>query len=245
MLIPLFKISLPSNIAVVFSVLMHIASFDIFPTEWLFDKIFKDLEHTNPLTVNFEAVGFESLWLIYNLGSITIIILGLPFLMLFVLILSALGKYFHKAEAASHYLKRKLFWNAFIRLITESYTMLIIGCMINSKHIKWYNLSAGINSLLVYLIFIVLISYPIFIVYYLNKYFNQLNTAQFKSQFGEAYQGLALDKRDNILYYLKIRRMRIFSPYGKPYSYLCQSVSQSVCLSPISDRTLYSSIWDK
>ena len=43
-LIPLFKISLPANIAVIFNILMSIAAFDIIPTDWLFDEIFSDLQ---------------------------------------------------------------------------------------------------------------------------------------------------------------------------------------------------------
>ena len=90
--------------------------------------------------------------------------------MLMVPILHALSYYFQYAEVASYKLKEKLFWNSILRLITETYTILIIGCMISSKNLKWYNFSAGINSFFVYVIFIVLIVFPFFIVGYLNRY---------------------------------------------------------------------------
>ena len=60
---------------------MKLAAFDMIPIEFLYDKIF-DLPPTEPLSSNFEAVGFESLYIIYNLGSITLITLSIPLLML-------------------------------------------------------------------------------------------------------------------------------------------------------------------
>ena len=74
---------MPSNIALVFYVLMRIAAIDVIPTDNLYDTLF-DLEPTEPLSINFEAVGFESMWLIYNLGSITLFACSIPLLMMLV-----------------------------------------------------------------------------------------------------------------------------------------------------------------
>ena len=76
-------------------------------------------------------------------------------------------------------LKLKLFWNPFITLITESYTILIIGCMINSKHLKWNSWSAGANSSAFYIILVMLVTYPVFIIYHLNRYYDQMKSVQF------------------------------------------------------------------
>ena len=82
-MLPLFKIIMPSNLALVFYILMRIAAIDVIPTDGLYDTVF-NLEPTEPLSINFAAVGFESLWLIYNLGSVTLIACLILALMLLV-----------------------------------------------------------------------------------------------------------------------------------------------------------------
>ena len=82
-MLPLFNVSLPANIGMVFYILMRIAAIDIIPTDTIYDATF-DLEPTEPVSINFAAVGLESKWLIYNLGSITLIALFIVFLMILV-----------------------------------------------------------------------------------------------------------------------------------------------------------------
>ena len=59
---------------------MSIAAFELVETKGLYDLIL-DLPITDPLSPNFEAVGFESLFIIYNLGSVTLVALIVSFLM--------------------------------------------------------------------------------------------------------------------------------------------------------------------
>ena len=78
---PLFKNILPVNIAVIYNMLMKIAAFEMFQTEKIVDQML-DLPPTEPLTPNFGTVGFESLLLLYNLGSITVIAILVPLVMI-------------------------------------------------------------------------------------------------------------------------------------------------------------------
>ena len=74
---PLFKSVLPANISIVYNMIMKIAAFELFPTDTIVDKLF-ELPTTQPLTPNFGTVGFESLLLLYNLGSLTVIAILVP-----------------------------------------------------------------------------------------------------------------------------------------------------------------------
>ena len=74
---------------------MKIAAFDMINTDGIYDTIL-DLPPSKPLSPNFEAVGFESIFLIYNMGSITLIIMIIPFMMLFVWALTFVPKRFQK-----------------------------------------------------------------------------------------------------------------------------------------------------
>lgn len=65
---PMFNVIIPANAAQLFNVLMQIAAFDPIPAEdtigaWL------ELEETGPFATQFEAMGFESFFCIFNLGT--------------------------------------------------------------------------------------------------------------------------------------------------------------------------------
>ena len=169
---------MPYNISQVFKVIMHIAAFDILPTDYLFGLIYK-VEHTDPLSPNFDAMGFESLWLIYNLGTLFLLGMIVPLLMLSLPLFKFLSFYSEKGEKCYKLLDRWLFWNLPIRVFTESYTILIIGCMISSKSLVWTNFAYAFNSACVYLLLVILIGYPCLILYTLNRYYGQLDNKYF------------------------------------------------------------------
>ena len=73
---PLFKIVLPANIGVFFGYIITIASFDLIPIDNFVDE-YGGLSPVEPINENFEAIGFESLYLLINLGT------GLVFVLLF------------------------------------------------------------------------------------------------------------------------------------------------------------------
>jgi len=58
-LIPTFKVTPPPNAADYFNFIMVIASFDLIPTEPIYDYLLS-VDELGALTDNFEAVGFES-----------------------------------------------------------------------------------------------------------------------------------------------------------------------------------------
>ena len=188
-LLPLFRITLPSNIAIVFNLLMKIAAFDVIRTDGLYDQIL-DLPHTEPLTPNFEAVGFESLLLLYNLGSISLIALALLLTMIGVHVLTYVPTRFHRIHNFANKLEKALYWNSFIRIMTESFMVVLICCMINTSHLSWLSVSEAINSTLVILIFGFVIGFTCWLLYTINRYFYQLENVTFKSRYGTAYEGL-------------------------------------------------------
>ena len=170
-MLPLFNISTPHNLEMVFKILMDIAAFDILPTDDIFGLVYK-VEHTDPLSANFEAMGFESLWLIYNLGTLFLIALSIPIFMALLPAFKLISFYFSCSDKVYEGLKKMLFWNYTIRILTESYTILIIGCMISSTSLIWTNFAYSFNSGLVYLFYFILIGYPPLILYYMNKHYD-------------------------------------------------------------------------
>ena len=68
---PLFKTNIPANAGLFFKQIMQIAAFDLIEINEPLDKLL-DLDPTEPINENFEAVGFESIYLLNNMGTLAI-----------------------------------------------------------------------------------------------------------------------------------------------------------------------------
>ena len=83
---PLFKIVLPATVGIFFGYIMQIASFDLIPIDnWLEEH--GGMTPVDPINSNFEAVGFESMYILINLGTILVLILLFPTLIIVDIIL--------------------------------------------------------------------------------------------------------------------------------------------------------------
>ena len=80
-LMPLFKVNLPANVGIFFGYIMMIASFDLVPVDSFVDE-YGGMTPTEPINENFEAVGFESLYVLINLGTILILVIVFPILII-------------------------------------------------------------------------------------------------------------------------------------------------------------------
>ena len=92
---PLLHIELPALCGIFFGFLMQIASFDLIPIDNYID------EHTpmtpkDPINQNFEAVGFESLYVIINLGSMLILFVLFPTLAIAEIIMRFIPSFYLK-----------------------------------------------------------------------------------------------------------------------------------------------------
>ena len=62
-----------------FGILMQIAAFDAIPTDMIYDDYVFGPQDGDPINEDFESVGFESIWIVPNLGSLGFYILLIPF----------------------------------------------------------------------------------------------------------------------------------------------------------------------
>ena len=68
-LLPLFKVNIPANALLLFNKIMEIAAFDIIEINDTLNQLL-NLEPTGPYSKNFDSVGFESIYLLNNLGAL-------------------------------------------------------------------------------------------------------------------------------------------------------------------------------
>ncbi len=90
--IPLFSLSFPVNVFLIFSMIIDMSNFSFFKTDSV-DSAFFSFTPTAPVNENFEAIGYESRNSIKNLGMLFWYIpsIGIMFGMLF--IMGKLSKY--------------------------------------------------------------------------------------------------------------------------------------------------------
>ena len=62
---------MPANAQIFFNQINKIASFDIIDMDPIINKLL-NLNETEPLNANFEAIGFQSMYFLNNMGSLTI-----------------------------------------------------------------------------------------------------------------------------------------------------------------------------
>lgn len=60
---------------------MQIASFDILPTDSFYDEFF-DIAETEAINQNFDNLGFNSMFFLYNMGSLSIAWFVIPVLII-------------------------------------------------------------------------------------------------------------------------------------------------------------------
>jgi len=116
--------------------LMEISAFDIVPMEEFYDFVFPNVNKTEPINENFDAIGFSSMLFLYNSGSIMLSLIAIPLLAICFLVLIPYYRNGY-AKSAYHKLKSYLFWNGTWQTINGTYTILWMCVLINTKHVSF------------------------------------------------------------------------------------------------------------
>ena len=66
-----FDLQMPANVQMFFNQINKVASFDLIDIEPLINKVL-NLNETEPMNANFEALGLESMYFLNNMGSLVI-----------------------------------------------------------------------------------------------------------------------------------------------------------------------------
>ncbi len=96
-----------------------------------------NLNETEPVNANFEAIGFQSIYFLNNMGSLligfliyfaalTVILILQPFLNKKIWV----NKYFMK-------LKKMFLYNSFVAMMIESYSLICVCCLIACYNISF------------------------------------------------------------------------------------------------------------
>jgi hypothetical protein len=98
------------------------------------------------LSPNFAQIGITQIHFLYNLGSLILAFVVIPFLLLLYPILAPCKK-FTRVENFRRKIWTWVFWSQTIATITESYLILVVCVAINTLHVSFFFLTFAIDAI--------------------------------------------------------------------------------------------------
>ena len=190
-MMPLFKVEMPANAGIFFAHMMQIAAFDFYDFSDHIHELFQ-IEPTDPLSPNFEAIGFESQYFLVNMGSMVLFYLFFFLLVLLslILMLCCSSKRCKRVGKFRASLKRKIYWGQLITLMNESYSILFICVLINAKVLSYDTKGLAVMSVLCAIFLSLSILVPFIFTVHLCRNSKELHKKKWFESYGAFYQGL-------------------------------------------------------
>ena len=223
---PLLNLRFPANADLILSSFMSIASFDIIPTDSLYDWLF-NLEDDGAHTDQLEIMGYESKNLIDNLGMVFLInLIGLAaFATLGVLSYSKTLRYrSYRFIALRKKLYNFLIWNGPIRFFLEGYIEYALSSMINIHRLSFATFGNIVDSTFTIFYFVVCFAMPFYFMYFFWKNRYYLSDKDFMAKYEAAYEGCKTQFTSTVFYSFNFmfRRLVLCTAiiFGRDYPYL-------------------------
>ena len=200
---PLIHVMMPANANKLFSILVKIATFDLFPAEFVIEGIEEKLSITHDeifLTENFVEFGFDSTTPMMNLELIFIIYLILLAFPLVPLLLKALFFWCETCKKVIARINKTMYFNTYLRIGMETYLELAVVVLLRFRHLLFTSYSEIVHSSIAIFLMLIVVALPIFPLVFTQLKFASLTSARIKSMCGDMYLGLKVTERTAILY---------------------------------------------
>ena len=129
---------------VFYGYIFQVMSFDPIDCDDFFDQNLQ-LKHTEPLSYNFDKIGYGSLYSIRNFGSLGFVFLVAPAIITVANLVGLCN--FESCKKLRAYVNKALFWNGILGFLCENFMLMCISWMLNVTHFEWDGLGDSINSL--------------------------------------------------------------------------------------------------
>ena len=175
----LINVAIPANILMVYTVFFEIANFDLIPMDWatdLLNQAFIDVDNNKYVYLSSNALdnGFE------RTNPINNMVTPISFAVITVIVMSLLklASYCHE-KLLNVYLKikRRVYWNHFLRLFAEEYIVISLACMIKMNAFDLSNYYECFNSVFALLLLLFTVIFPLSVSRFLWKKHSEGNIA--------------------------------------------------------------------
>ena len=174
------------------------------PVDSFYEKMLENLEaesYVDSLTEKLESLGFETTWMIPNLGSVIFIFVNYFILLGVLLVMKALTYCFpDKIRGRAHSLSKFLLWRWPIRFLKDSWAVVAICCLVNVAYSSWSTIESRLNSAFAVIMLAFMMLYPALMQLYLYFKRHLLRDREFKDRFHAAYGGLIIVKNKFVVY---------------------------------------------
>ena len=144
----------------------------------------------------FAEVGFETTWSLYNFGSLAIFLSFFPILVVTDLILRLLRKRSKKARIIQQKISSSIYWNASIRVVIESYVILLLSALINAvttSEMRWDKPGTKFITINTIFFLVLCMSFPFVATAFLYFNFHKTKDQKFFDTYGALYEGFRLN----------------------------------------------------
>ena len=152
---------------------MGVSTFQVYDFTSFFNNVFKlDANGNDPLTYQFEVMGYNSKYIIINFGTLcwTLFYTPLVYFGLRLVVRCGLGNWFPRLNDQLDKEKNSMFYNAWIQLLNETFLFLGTCGAINLSYLYFNNYGNAINSLLSVAVLLIISVFPVYILcHYLPK----------------------------------------------------------------------------
>ena len=167
-MLPLTKVTLPANARIFFESIFQIAAFDFYDlNDFWHEKL--NIEPTEPFNDNFNELGFESRYMLNNMGTMFFFILLYPVLYTLQRLISLCKKCNKPADRTHRKLKKMLFYRLPITVMIESYGILAICCLLALPVIDFTSSGLAVQSSICLFFLIFILTVPYYLIRYVIK----------------------------------------------------------------------------
>ena len=95
-----------------------------------------NIDGNDALNSNFEAIGFQSRYFVYNIGSMILTYIALPILSVITALLKACSKKHRCVAIVYNKIREQIYWNGTIKMLTETYVIVVMCVLINTTYVS-------------------------------------------------------------------------------------------------------------
>ena len=160
----LINVAYPATATIFFGMLMGVLTFQFYDFSDFYNRILQldpDSRGSNPLNNQFYMLGYNTLYIIQNFGSLCWTIFIAPVGWAFAsLIVSFTKGQFIGVRAKFN---RLMFYNYWIGFLNETCIFLAVCAALNLVYFKWHTYGEAVNSLVALIFGLALILFPFFV----------------------------------------------------------------------------------
>lgn len=191
----MIEVAYPASVIVFFGQLIEVINFQIYDFGNFYNRVFAldpESQGNQPLTDLFDNLGYQSLFIIQNFGTLCWTLLITPAVWACSTFLAKISR--QKFSRFRNKWSNIMFFNGWISIIKDTYLFLAVCVCLNSYYLRWNSFGEIFNSVLALTFGAALVLYSTLLPVFYNTKSSQLaiqtRDQSFNEKYGSALVGL-------------------------------------------------------